>query len=106
MRWVNPPAEQAASKSPNATSKAVLSLPRTTTSNVRVDTTLPSSSWSLTGLLIGWWSNRRSACGVTESDPLKTMPISKGTALLRYRSLCRERWAEGHEFSAKPLGAW
>ena len=40
MRWVNPPSERAASKSPNATSKAVLSLPRTTTSNVRVDTAL------------------------------------------------------------------
>lgn len=83
MRWVNPPSERAASKSPNARSNAVLSLPRTTTSNVRVDTALTSSQ----GVLIGWGRNRRSASGVTESDLLKTMSISEGTPLPRDRSI-------------------
>lgn len=51
----------------------MLSLPRTTTSNVRVDTALTSSSWSLRGVRVGWCSN----IGVTEPDLLKSRSISE-----------------------------
>jgi len=84
MRWVNPPSERAASKSPNAPSRAVLSLPRTTTSNIRIDTALTSSSLILRTTHRMVWQPAL-ASDVIEPDLLKT---TSSRLLRRNRSRC------------------